>query len=255
MADKEKAKAQLHQLLPVESNLQTIAKNAALEAASTFSKKERFTGTVKRLKMFDEARREEEISEVQAITTTVDDKLFYVEEQVARYYDAYVQKERTNQDAKADLIVDGVTLAEGVPATALLGFESKLKELRAMYDAIPTLPPGVKWVEDKERKGVWINPDDDIRMKTEKTVLFKEVSKATDKFPAQVEKWSSDVPVGKYIQTTEVSMLSVAKKSEILGRVDKLIQAVMDARMRANSTEVVIVELGKKMVEFIHPRG
>lgn len=244
-------KAQLHQLLPVESNLQGIVKKVIDEAIKTFGKKEHFLGFVKKLHMFDEARKEEETVEVKEVSTTVQEKLDYVLEAIIRYYDAYVQKERTNQDAKADLVVDGKTLASGVPATALLGLETKLKELRTLYSEIPTLLPGIKWVET-DRSGIYENANEEARMKTEKSIQFKEVSKATDKFPAQVEKWTTDIPVGKYIQRDQSGLISTAKKSELLGRIDKLIQAVMEARMRANSTPIVDVHIGKAIIDYIN---
>lgn len=253
MSKEKERKAELHQLLLVETNLQGLAKKVMEEAVGTFGKRERFTGTVKTLKMFDESRKGEEATEVQDVTTTVEDKLGYVEEALERYWDAFLQKESTNQAASADLIVDGKVLASAVPATALLGFETKLKELRAMYEAIPTLAPGIKW-ETTDIAGVFANPHAEDRMKTEKTIQFKEVSKATDKHPAQVEKWTADVPVGKYTTTTTSSAMSVARKSELLGRIDKLIQAVMAARMSANSTEIVNVTIGSALINFIHGR-
>lgn len=253
MAKDKERKAELHQLLPVETNLQGLSKKVMEEAVGTFGKRERFTGIVKTLKMFDDARKGEEATEVQDITTTVDEKLAYVEEAVARYWDAFLQKESTNQEASADLIVEGKVLASNVPATALLGFETKLKELRAMYEAIPTLAPGIKW-ESTDVPGVFSNPHEEERMKTEKTIQFKEVSKATDKHPAQVEKWTADVPVGKYVTTTTSSAMPVSRKSELLARIDKLIQAVMAARMAANSTEIVNVAIGSALIDFIHGR-
>ena len=250
----EKRKAELHQLLPVEASLQGLAKNIITEAVSTFGKRERFTGGTKRLTMFDESRKAEEVIEVLDITTTVADKLEYVEDQVVRYWDAFVQKERTNQDARADIIVDDVVIANDVPATALLGLENKLKEVRALFLATPTLAPGITW-EKTDIPDVYENPNKEERMKTEKTVQFKEVAKATDKHPAQVEKWTADVPVGKYTTTALSSFLPVGKKSELLGRIDTLLQAVITARMAANSTEVVHVEIGKALFNFIHGRA
>ena len=243
-------KAQLHQLLPVESNLQGLVNNIINEAVSTFAKKERFTGTVNKLMLFDDNRKNEELTEVSDITTTVDDKLEYVSEHLVRYYDAFLQKEATNQEAYADLIVDGKTLAVGVPATALLGMETKLKAVRNLINDVPTLQPGIKWVAT-DVPGVYQAESPEERLKTEKTVLFKEVSKATDKHPAQVEKWTSDVPVGKYTKTVQSSMWTSAKKSMVLGKVDKLIQSVMEARMRANSTPVENVKFGQAIMDYI----
>lgn len=76
------------------------------------------------------------------MVTTVHDKLDYMLNQhIVPYLDAVLQKERANQDAKADIVVDGIVLAKDVPATFLLGLEEKLKRVHEVLDKIPTLAP------------------------------------------------------------------------------------------------------------------
>jgi len=84
-------------------------------------------------------------TEQKEMTTTVHDKLEYMFGSVAEWLDAVLQKERTNQEARADIILpDGSALATDIPATFLLGMESKLKELREVFLATPTLQPGIR---------------------------------------------------------------------------------------------------------------
>lgn len=140
MADKKTPK--LHEVLAVEADLEGAAKILD-EALVTFNKKvDHFSGHHKTLKMFDEARvtEEEGAEEHKEIVTTVDQKLAYLTKPIAKWWDALAQKERTNQEARADLVIDGEVLLEQVPATMLLGLESRLRMVRNVFDAIPTHP-------------------------------------------------------------------------------------------------------------------
>jgi hypothetical protein len=97
----------------------------------------------------DEAREAENESEVKVIETTVADKLDYLSRDLSRLYDVLLQKEIGNQEARADLVVNGEVLIPDAPATFLLGMETRLKALRQVLLHIPTLEPGRTWTEDE----------------------------------------------------------------------------------------------------------
>jgi hypothetical protein len=246
--------SKLHEVLAVDGDLAGTAKAILEETVNTFAKKpEHFLGTNKSyLPLLEgEAEMPEERKEY---TTTVDDKLTYTFESVIRHYDAFLQKEATNQIAKADLIVDGKTIASNVPATALLGFETKLKELRKVFEAIPTLQPGVAWEADKtvdDRGNVFKRVHPEEKNRTVKQFRSQVLYPATDKHPAQIEKWEEPAVVGRYVTNVWCSMLTPARKSDLLGRVDSLIQAVKQARQRANDVDVLKVNIGDALAKFI----
>jgi hypothetical protein len=248
-----KSKAQLHQLLPAETDLQAKLKKIFSETVGVFGKKERFSGHTRRLKMFDEARAAEETVEVQEITTTVRDKLRYVGTHAIQYWDAFYQKERTNQDARADIVVEGQVIASDIPATALLGFETRLRDLRDVYQTVPTLAPGIKWVP-VEGSDTFRSDTPDDRMKTEKSLKFEIVTGATKEHKAQYEKWSADAAIGKYSTEYTSGMITPERKHQLLDRIEKLIIAVKQARQRANSTEVVSVKIGQAFYDSINNR-
>ena len=226
-----KSKPRLHELLAVEGDLEGIYKKILDETTVTFNKKvERFFGSIRTLEWFEEGNPPIP-DEHQALTTTVKDKLDYQQKAVIRYFDALLQKERTNQDARADIIIDGTTIASDLPATFLLGLETRLKKVREVYSAIPTLPPNVKWEKD-------ITKGDDIysrvypeeQLRTEKIFKVQVLYEATKEHPAQVEKIPETKNVGVYKKEVWNGLLSPAEKSTILGKIDKLIQAVKKAR-------------------------
>lgn len=243
----------LHELLAVEGDLQGTAKKLIAEGIKTFGKPEHFIGQHRRLEMFDQSLQDQVVAdEFKEMVTTVPAKLDYLSDGLGRYYDALLQKEMTNQLATADLVVDGTTIATAVPATFLLGMESRLKEFRAVIEAAPTLAPGIAWEKDETLgKGVYRAKNDDEKLKTAKTFMHKVLYEATDKHPAQIEKWEEQAPVGKYITKTTSGMFSPADKSAVLGRLDKLIQAVKKARMKANMVDAVDATIGNKLFDFI----
>jgi hypothetical protein len=243
----------LHELLSVESDLEGTANKIREEAIHTLAKKpDHFISMQKKLEMFDESKSNENLEERKEMVTTVKDKLDYVAEHHIRYIDAVFQKELTNSFAKADLVVDGITLSMNVPATFLLGMETKLKKIRDVYEAIPTLAPGIKWEKDNTLgNGVYRSATPDIKLKTAKTFQHKILVNPTDKHPAQIEKWEESIPVGKYTTTTQCSMMTPAEKSNLIGRIDKLIQGCKQARQRANCAEVQKAEIGKVFFDYI----
>lgn len=245
--------AKLHEILAVEGDLEATAKKITNEAINTFSKKpEHFVEMQRDLKMFDDDRQRENTSERKEMVTTVADKLKYVRGSVGRYLNAFATKEATNQVAKADLVVNGETLLESVPATVLLGLESKLKHLRAMYETIPTLQPGIRWDHEPTIENVYVQAKPEERFKTEKTLKYKILHEATKEHPAQIETWYSDDPVGQITVQHWCGMLSPAEKSQLLRRLDELIRATKKARQRANTADVVDLEIGDLVFDYIH---
>lgn len=255
------SKSKLHQLLAVEGDLEGIYKQITKETIDTFTKRvNHFNGFIRELNWYD-AEMPPEPVERQHMMTTVKDKLDYNNDSVVRYFDALLQKEATNQVAKADLIVDGTTIATEVPATMLLGMESRLKNVREVYASIPTLPPNVEWVEDAQKgPNIYSRKHPEENMKTEKTfkvqvlyeAQFPKEGERGDSLPAQVEKVPETKNVGVYKKHVWTGVLSPAEKSLLLNRIDKLIRAVKKARQQANSTEVVKKTIGKELFDYIH---
>lgn len=244
----------LHELLAVEESLAGAAKKIVAEALVTFTKKaDHFQGYVKRYEPFVAGVENERPSEEKAMVTTVRDKLVYTFDAVVPWLDAVLQKEATNQQARADIIVGDDVLATDVPATYLLGLETKLKELREMAEGIPTLQPGIVWEPDPshEGSGVFKTAHPIERLRTEKVVKPVVLYPHTDKHPAQVKEVTEDVNVGKFIDTHWSGMYTPAQKSELLGRIDTLLRAVKQARQRANCAEVVTSTIGDTLKQFI----
>jgi len=254
--------AKLHELLAVEGDLEGTWKKILVETAATLTKRQTlFSGFVRKLVMFEESRQNENDEEHKAMSTTVFEKLDYMWKSCVKYFDAIAQKEATNQVARADLIVDNITIISDMPATLLLGLESRLKHVRDIYASIPTLPPSIEWEKDESMgAGVYRSVHTEDAFKTEKTFRAKVLYEAKfpkdgeggASLPAQIEKISETENIGKYERTTWTGVLSSADKSILLKRLDKLIRGVKQARQRANSAKVVPLDIGKKLFDYVH---
>lgn len=247
-------KGKLHELLAVEPDLEGVYKKLLDEARVTFEKRaDHFIGSVKRLELLEDVKDQPtQEPEHKAMVTTVPDKLDYVGKAIARYIDAVYQKERTNQTTGGEINLGNIT-ATAIPATFLLGLETKLKHIRAIYEAIPTLQPGIVWVKDEQLgRGIYKTQYPEVKFKTKKTFMHKVLVDATKEHPAQIEKWEEQVPVGKYITETQSGMLTPAEKSEMLGRIDNLLREVKKARQRANNVDADTQTIGEQIVKYIN---
>ena len=245
--------AKLHETLAVESALEATANKLTKESLHTLGKDSLFNGTVRKLEMFDASKKNEELEEHQELTSTVAENLDYLVKPISKYWDAVLQKDSTNQVAVAELVVDGKAIAEKVPATFLLGMETKLRELRIIYDAIPTLAPAINWLQSEQDKpGVFKAEHDTIQLKTEKDPEYRVVYEATPDHPAQIERVDRTSTTGRYITTKFSGKMSPLEKAQRIERLDNMLRAVKQARMRANNTQVVKREIGEVILNYIN---
>jgi hypothetical protein len=185
------------------------------------------------------------------VVTTVKERLEWTEKPVCAMLDFEASRDRTNQKAVADLDVDGIVIAKALPVSFLLSLETRLQEIRAYYDAIPTLDMAKDWKpEGRLQKN---GPHSQGRyIKQTKPIVMHE---ATKEHPAQIQAVIDDVRVGTWTTTNYSGEASPGEKAEWLGRIDKLIAATKKARMKANETEVDIVTVGKSLFDFVHKRS
>lgn len=242
----------LHELLAVIDDRKSHAK--AIQDETIHTLKERndlFLEHERRLDLFEETEMETPV-ERHAMGGTVPEKLKYMANATIGLYDTLLTMETTNQTAKADLTINGETLATDLPGTFLLNMEKRLHTVRQVLLHTPTLPSGKVWELD-EQKGQYVykSRDPEKSYKTEKDFAYKVLVEATKEHPAQIEKWNDTKEVGMYTREIWCSMISSADKSAMLSRVDELIREVKKARQRANNVEVVQAKIGKKLFEHI----
>lgn len=247
----------LHELLAVEKDAREVFSKILEETLKTFNQRSGHFAETRRtyspLNVEDKDCPDEEFT---AMVTTVKDKLDYTQDSIVRFVDIELQKERANQKASANVIVelpDGKTetILENAPVTFLVQMESLLDRVRKIYQNIPTFDPAKEWVVDETRDNVWkSDPITKIRTKKMPEVIIK--VEATEKFQGQSEIIMMDKPVGTFSQTSSSGALSPKQKSQILARIDRLIAGIKIARSKANVQETDNDKIGMKLFNYIN---
>lgn len=241
----------LHELLAVEQSRKHEAAQFIGSLKKAFTKDAtRFDGLVKRyIPLVENA--EVVPDETKAIVSTIQELLEETTTIVTKGIDTHISKEETNvaEQTRAELIVEGENF--GIfSATSLLALEGHLSRIKDLYQAIPTLDTAKKFHFDKQ----------DNVYKTEAEVKFRSIKKpkvivkyeATEKHPAQTELLYLDEQVGKYETVYASGRLALSQKSQLLKRIDALLEGVRIARSKANNAEVNNIKIGQRLFHFIH---
>lgn len=246
----------LHELLAVENDIKDVFSKIIDETTKTFNQKSsHFQETRKKYHPFKAEDTDISDEEFIPMVTTVSEKLKYATGSFIRMIDVVLQKEKSNQQACADLIVeapDGTTktIIEKVPVIFLVQMENIFTRIRGVFSEIPTFDPAKVWKKDETGIGIW-KADDIKRIRTKKVPQVIVKYDATKEHPAQTELVQIDTAVGEWIHSTKTGALSPKQKSQLLDRIDRLIAGIKIARAKANNLEVENVHVGRQFFNFI----
>jgi hypothetical protein len=168
---------------------------------------------------------------------------------LTRLFDVTATKDWANCTAKADVTVDGRTLAKDVPVSYLLFLEKQLTDLHTFVKKLPVLDAAESWVHDPSSDAWKTEPVKTI--KTKKVPRNHVKAEATEKHPAQVEVYYEDIPVGYWTTVKFSGALPALRVNELLGRVEALQNAVKFAREEANGTVVTDQHVGEAVFGYL----
>ncbi len=240
--------AKLNQIIAIEKGVKTSAFQELTEAHHLLQKPSLLAGISRTYQPKDEDGEQfpPEFTRVQASAETVIKDTARI---LTNLFDVTAAKDWANCEAKADITVDGRTLAVDVPATYLLFLEKQLTDLHTFIRKLPTLDPSETWTFDPSADAYVTEAVQTA--KTKKVPRNHVKAEATDKHPAQVEVFHEDVVVG-YWKTLKFSgALPAVRVKELLDRVDKLQQAVKFAREEANAIEAPDKKLGAGLFGYL----
>jgi hypothetical protein len=197
--------------------------------------------------------KDEEGDRLPAETTLVqlkgEDVLSAVAVGLTRLFDITATKDAGNTVARADVVIDGVTILSQVPVTTLLFLEKKLVDLGTFLSKFPVLDPADTWTFDTGQR---IFRADPVETNRTKKILRNHVkAEATDKHPAQVEVYHEDTVVGTWKTTKFSGALEESTVKSLRDRVRRLSEAVKKAREEANSMEVDDVHIGEAVFTYL----
>lgn len=228
----------LHELLAVETNLKGQADKTRRELMNTFEKKRHLFE--EKLVTFKPIGEGPAITETQsAMNTTITKELTWVSGFIGNALNAAYQIADANTRAKADVVLEtGATLLKDIPATALLELEKRMTELQELITSIPTLDPAKGFTADTQKGEGFFMATPVRKKRTAKVTTPVVLYEATDKHPAQVQLVPSDVETGTIHEQEWSALMTPARKSQLLERVEILSRAVRAARSRANTADV-----------------
>jgi hypothetical protein len=178
-----------------------------------------------------------------------DEVIKTVTTRLTRMFDVVATQENANTNARASVIVDGDTLLPDVPVVVLIFLEKQLDNLMTFIRKLPTLDPSEEWVFSESVNAYATIPAQTTR--TKKVPRNHVRAPATDKHPAQVDMWYEDVLAGTWTIVKFSGALPASRVAELVGRVERLQQAVTMAREEANSIEVTDVHIGRQFFEYL----
>ena len=173
-----------------------------------------------------------------------------VRRSLAEMYDIIATQDYANCEAKADIVVSGVTVLPAVPVTHLLFIEKQVTDLETFIARLPVLDPGEQWAYDNAA-GCWATiPSESTRTKKVPKAFVK--YEATKEHPAQVETFHEDIQVGTWKTVKFSGAVPAKEKNELLDRVRALREGVVHAREQANGMEVKTIEnVGNAVLNFV----
>ena len=166
------------------------------------------------------------------LQVNAEEALKFAVDAFASLFKVTLEKDGTNLQALADVVVDGETLLTKAPVPYLLFLEKQLVDIHTLITKLPTLDPSESWTFD-ENAGAWASSPT-ATTRTKKVPRNHVKAEATDRHPAQVETYFEDVIVG-YWTTIKFSGAVPAKRvAELLERLNKVRVAVKFAREQAS---------------------
>ena len=191
----------LNQIIAVEKGVKSKAFADLSEAHHAVQKTGPLAGLSRAYQPKDEEG-EQLPAESTRVQIKSEDILREVAGTLTRLFDVTATKDWTNCVARADVVVDGRTIAAGVPVTYLLFLEKQLVDMHTFVKKLPVLDAAESWIRDDSTDS-WRT--EAVRTNRTKKVPRNHVkAEATEKHPAQVETYMEDVVVG-YWKTLKFS--------------------------------------------------
>jgi hypothetical protein len=223
--------AKLNQIIAIEKGIKSSAYGALTELNKAAQKPDLFNGFSKTYRKKDEDG-EELPPEGKRVQYTSGEVLRAAERALTDLVDVTARKDWTNCVAKADVVVDGKTLIASAPVSFLLFMEKQLTDLRTLVGNLPVLDVAEDWKSDPNSGLYRTEPTETHRTKKmqKPIVLYA----ATPEHPAQTQLITEDVIAGWWVLTRQSGAMPKPEKQKLQDRIDKLIQAIKQAREAAN---------------------
>ncbi len=238
----------LNQIIAIEKGVKRSADKKVMKAEKSFARKELLHGISRTYQPRDD---DGEVlpAESKLVQVRVSEGLSSVSEALTELFDITLTKDRANQSACADVVIDGEVLVKDAPVSFLLFLEKQLGDMLGFVRALPTLDPGEKWDFDPNTDAYTTEV---VRTTRTKKVPRNHVkAEATEHHPAQVEVYYEDIVVGHWNTIKFSGAVPATRVQEIARRIELLQRAVKFAREEANSMEVEQYKVGERVLDYL----
>lgn len=239
---------QLHQVLAAEKTIKDVTHRVVTAAYQSIQKPAMLVGQTRNYRPMhdDGVQLPPEVTRVQLKATDVIDE---VARAMTSLLDVVLTHETANQQASADVEVDGMVLVSKAPVSYLLFLEKQLTDLQTFITKLPVLDPAEDWEWDLNTSSYRTAVTSNLRREKRPVVLVK--YQATDKHPAQTEIYNEDVAVGYWDTIKESGALPQTAVNQMWQRVTTLLQATRVARQKANSIETTSLVAGRRVLNYV----
>jgi hypothetical protein len=238
----------LNQIIAIEKGVKSRSLEELTEAHHALQKPALLSGIARTYRPRDEEG-EQQPPESTRVQIKAEEIIRQTVAIMTKLFDVTAMKDWANCKAKADIVVDGMTLLSQVPATYLLFLEKQLVDLHTFVKKLPVLDASESWSFDPSADCWATEPSQTLR--TKKIPRNHVKAEATEKHPAQVEVYYEDVSIGIWRTVKFSGALPAKRVNELIERVERLQEAVKFAREEANSQEVEDIKLGETVLGFL----
>ncbi len=226
----------LNQINAIVSGRKAEAEKAITDMYKLIQKDQLFNGRERTYRPIDEVNGQKQPAESQRVQQRADDLIRQAIGKWTELWNLIYMQDLGNQQAKADVVVDGKTLLPQVPVTFLLFLDKQVNDLETFISKLPTPDPAEEWSHDANSGFLRSKSTESLRTSKEPTVIVK--YEATKDHPAQTELFTKDVPVGTWTQILYSGCITTDKKNIILERIKKLQEGVKPAKEQANLQDI-----------------
>lgn len=241
---------QLNQIVAVEKGVKARTTREITDVYRQLGRGADFSGLHRVYRPIDDESAERLPEESKRVQAKVHEQLGKAGDALSALFDVVATKETGNMSAAADVTVDGTVIIAGAPVPLLLFLEKQITDWRTELRAVPVLDTAEAWQISATEEGIFrTEPVETVRSKKVPRNHVK--AEATDRHPAQVEVYFEDIPVGRWTTTKLSGAVPVVVRDEWIKRADKLLDALKQAREKANSTEVQQVKIGDAVFSYL----
>lgn len=240
--------SKLNQTIAIESSTKTRANATMSEIYKAVQHPALFEGFNKRYHPLDDEG-ERFPDESKNVQMRAEQTLRSAVSALTGLFDVTATKDYGNCRARADVVVDGKVILEGVPVTYLLFLEKQLTDLHTLASKMPVLDPADDWKLDTATSLYRTEPTMTIRTKKVQRSLV--LLAPTDKHPGQAQMITEDQTVGNWEQTKFSGAWPASVRDRTIARIEKLQHAVKFAREEANTLAVDDQSVGERVFGWL----